>query len=174
MANTFELIASYTVGSGGTSTITFSSIPSTYTDLCLKLSLRSSSANDRRIIFFKFNSVTSGYNDRSIRAFNSAVASQTDNGGNTSFAVWDMPAANATSNTFSNVELYIPNYAGSTNKSISADGVGENNGTSGAIAGLTAALSTVTSAISQIDIFGDGTGNFVQYSTAYLYGVKNA
>jgi len=165
------LINTVTVGSGGTSTITFSSIPSTYTDLCLKLSLRNSSANDRRIIFFKFNGVTSGYNDRSIRAFNGVVASQTDNGGNTSFAVWDMPAANATASTFSNVELYIPNYAGSTSKSISADGVGENNGTSGAIAGLTAALSTVTSAISQIDIFGDGTGNFVQHSTAYLYGI---
>lgn len=171
---TFTLIASSTVGSGGTSTITFSSIPNTYTDLCLKLSIRSSSANDRRIIFFKFNSVTSGYNDKSIRAFNGGVASQTDNGGNTSFAVWDMPAANATSNTFSSVELYIPNYAKSTNKSISTDGVGENNGTSGAIIGITAASSTITSAISQIDIFGDGTGNIVQYSTAYLYGVKNA
>ena len=173
MANTFELIQATTL-TASQATITFSSIPSTYTDLCLKLSLRSSSSNDRRIIFFKFNSVTSGYNDRPIRGYNSGTASQTDNGGNTSFAVWDMPAANATANTFSNVELYIPNYAGSTNKSISADGVGETNATNGAIAGLTAALSTVTSAISQIDIFGDGTGNFVQYSTAYLYGVKNA
>jgi hypothetical protein len=174
MANTMTLISSVTVGSGGTSTMTFSSIPSTYTDLCLKLSLRSSSANDRRIIFFKFNGVVSGYNDKSIRAYSGGVASQTDNGGNTSFAVWDMPAANATANTFSNVELYIPNYAGSTNKSISADGVGEINSANGAVAGLTAALSTVTSAISQIDIFGDGTGNFVQYSTAYLYGIKNS
>jgi hypothetical protein len=173
MANTFELIQATTLGSAQ-ATITLSSIPSTYTDLCLKLSLRYSSANDRRIIFFKFNGVTSGYDDISIRGFNDNVASQTDNGGNTSFAVWDMPAAEATTSTFSNVEIYIPNYAGSTNKSVSADGVGENNNSTGVVLGLTGASSTITSAISQIDIFGDGTGNFVQYSTAYLFGIKSS
>jgi hypothetical protein len=36
MANTFELIASSTVGSGGAANIDFTSIPATYTDLCLK------------------------------------------------------------------------------------------------------------------------------------------
>ena len=41
MANTFELISSYTA-SGSVASIGFSSIPSTYTDLCIKLSLRSS------------------------------------------------------------------------------------------------------------------------------------
>lgn len=172
MANTFELIASSTVGSGGVATVTFSSIPSTFTDLCLKLSFRDSSANDRRILFMRFNGGTSGYNDKSIRGYNGTVASQTDNGGNNSIAVWDVPAANATSSTFSNIEIYIPNYAGSTNKSVSADGVGENNSANGAIAGLTAGLSTLTSAITSIDLFA--SGNLVQYSTAYLYGVKNA
>ena len=172
MANTFELIASSTVGSGGTATVTFSSIPNTFTDLCLKISFRDSSANDRRILFARFNGGTSGYSDKSIRAYNGTVASQTDNGGNNSIAIWDVPAANATSSTFSNVEIYIPNYAGSTNKSVSADGVGENNDANGAIAGLTAGLSTLTSAITSIDLFA--AANIVQYSTAYLYGVKNA
>jgi hypothetical protein len=169
MPNTFTLINAITVGSGGQATVTFSSIPSTYTDLCLKLSFRDSSANDRRILFVRFNGGTSGYTDKSIRSFNNSVASQTDNGGSNSIAVWDVPAANATVSTFSNIEIYIPNYAGSTNKSVSADGVGENNGVSGAIAGLTAGLSTLTSAITSIDLFAQG--NIVQHSTAYLYGI---
>ena len=40
MATTFTKIASVTVGSGGASSIDFTSIPSTYTDLCVKLSTR--------------------------------------------------------------------------------------------------------------------------------------
>ena len=171
MANTFTLIQAITVPAGGQATVTFSSIPNTYTDLCLKLSFRDSSANDRRILFVRFNGGTSGYNDRSIRAYNSGVASQTDNGGNNSIAIWDVPAANATASIFSDIEIYIPNYTSSNNKSVSADGVGENN--SGfAIAGLTAGSSNLTSAISTIDLFA--SANIVQHSTAYLYGVKNA
>ena len=38
MANTFELIASYTVGAGGQASIDFNTSPSTYTDLCIKAS----------------------------------------------------------------------------------------------------------------------------------------
>lgn len=174
MANTYSLIASSTVGSGGTATITFSSIPATYTDLCIKLSSRSSSANDRRILFVRFNGQTSGYNDKTVRTFNGSVASQSDNGGNNSIAVYDMPAANATASTFSNIEIYIPNYAASSTKSISADGVGENNSSNGAVIAITTGSSNLTSAISSIDLFTDGTGNFVQYSTAYLYGIKNS
>lgn len=172
MANTFELIASSTLGSAQ-STIDFNSIPSTFTDLCVKLSVRNSSANDRRILFVRFNGVTSGYNDISVRGYNGTVASQLDNGGNNSIAIWDLPAANATSNTFGNIEIYIPNYASSNNKSVSADGVGENNSANGAIAGITAGLSNITSAISSMSFFCS-PGDFVQYSTAYLYGVKNA
>ena len=40
MANTFQLISSTTVGAGGASSIDFTSIPSTYTDLVIKWSGR--------------------------------------------------------------------------------------------------------------------------------------
>ena len=170
MPNTMTLISAVTVGSGGTSTIAFTSIPSTYTDLCLKVSTRSSSNNDRRILFIRFNGATSGYTDRTVRGYNSGVASQTDNGGNNSIGIYDMPAATATASAFGNIEIYIPNYTSSTSKSVSADGAGENNSALTVVA-ITAGLSNVTSAISSIDLFTDGTGNFVEHSTAYLYGI---
>ena len=172
MPNTMTLIASY-AATGSVASIDFTSIPSTYTDLCLKVSLRNSSANDRRLLFIRFNGITSGYNDRSIRVYNGSVLSQTDNGGTNSTPVWDLPAANATASTFSNQEIYIPNYAGSNKKSNSSDGAGENNATNGAIAGLTAAILDTTSAISSMSLFCS-PGDFVQYSTAYLYGIKNS
>ena len=40
MAVTFTQIASVTVGSGGAASIDFTSIPSTYTDLCIKTSIK--------------------------------------------------------------------------------------------------------------------------------------
>jgi hypothetical protein len=81
--------------------------------------------------------------------------------------------ASSTSSTFSNGEFYIPNYAGSTNKSISMDLVMENNATAG-YQSLTAGLWSNTSAITSIKLQSANGFNFVIYSTAYLYGVKNA
>ena len=40
MADTYTLISSVTVGAGGASSIDFTSIPATYTDLLVKFSLR--------------------------------------------------------------------------------------------------------------------------------------
>ena len=53
MANTYTLIASNTVGSGGAASISFSSIPSTYTDLLVKISTRDNtgSFNDMLLTF---------------------------------------------------------------------------------------------------------------------------
>jgi hypothetical protein len=78
----------------------------------------------------------------------------------------------ATASTFGNGEVYIPNYAGSTNKSMSADGVSENNGTE-AYTDLIANLWSNTSAITSILLYPD-SGTWQQYSTATLYGIKNS
>ena len=45
MANTYQLINSNTVGSGGTATVTFSSIPATYTDFKVVASARTNASN---------------------------------------------------------------------------------------------------------------------------------
>jgi hypothetical protein len=80
---------------------------------------------------------------------------------------------NVTSSTFSNVDFYIPNYTGSTNKSISIDFTSENNATT-AYSNLTAGIVNTTAAVTSITLLCDSGVNFVQHSTAYLYGVSNA
>jgi len=167
MANTFELIASSTVGAGGASSIDFTSIPSTYTDLVIKASLRH--ATGAPYLAVAFNGSTASFTYRYLEG-NGASASSSSGSANWSVAI---NPSSATASTFSNSELYIPNYAGSTNKSFSADGVTENNGTT-AYADLFASLWSNTAAINQVTLSAVGGGNFVQYSTAYLYGVKNA
>jgi hypothetical protein len=166
MANTFELIASSTVGSGGASSIDFTSIPSTYTDLVLKVSGRSNRVDTVDTIVIKPNGSTTSMTFRWLAGDGAAAASAT-----TDRIYQD--ALNNTANTFGNAEIYIPNYAGSNYKSMSIDAVMEQNGTS-ANAGFQAQLWSNTAAITSINLaVGFGTG-FLQYSTAYLYGIKNS
>jgi hypothetical protein len=169
MADTYTLISSVTVGAGGASSIDFTSIPATYTDLCLVTTLRSSSAANVVDGNLTFNSSSSNFSWKELFGTGSSALS----GGNTvNNALGQIAAANLTSSTFSSGQLYIPNYAGSTNKSFSFDFVTENNATLG-YAGLIAGLWSNTSAITSIGIT-PSAGTWVQYSTAYLYGIKNS
>jgi len=168
MANTFELIASSTVGSGGAASIDFTSIPSTYTDLCLKVSGRSASSGVNNYTL-EFNNLSTNFSRRNLFGSGSSVGSGSASN-NTTFAIGEPNTY--TANTFDNLEIYFPNYAGSSNKSFSIDAVTENNATE-SYAVLEAGLWSNTSAINRIKIFPSGS-TFLQYSTAYLYGVKNA
>ena len=170
MANTYTLIAAVTVGAGGAASIDFTSIPSTYTDLCLKVSARSSrAASTWDNTQLKVNNSVSNMTNRYLSGNGASAGS----GSLTVSYIGDIPATLATSNTFANQEIYIPNYAGSTNKSMSVDSVAENNATT-AYAYFDANLWSQTTAINQLTVFSGNGDNFAQYSTAYLYGVKNA
>jgi len=168
MANTYTLISSQTAANSTTATYSFTSIPATYTDLVLKYSCRNSASLQN--ITMQFNSITSGYTYRMIYG-DGATASSFDQGTFSGTYLFAGNIINSTS-TFMNGEIYIPNYANTSyNKSVSVDVVEENNATT-AYAQLIAGLIPTTSAINRIDI---STGNnFAQYSTFYLYGIKNS
>jgi hypothetical protein len=174
MPNTFELIASSTVGSGGAASIDFTSIPSTYTDLCIKMLARADKSGATYTnTYISFNGNTSSFSSREVYGTGSGTGSgnsSTSPGGGQGAGYID--AASATATTFASVEIYIPNYAGSTNKSFSSDFVVENNATL-ALTGFIAGLWSNTAAINRVTLTPEGS-NFVQHSTAYLYGVKNA
>jgi len=173
MANTYTLIASNTVGSGGASSVTFSSIAGTYTDLLLKTSARDVSAGSENWIYCVFNSDSgTNYTNLILRGNGSTAASGKVTSG-TSAYVGQTQGTATTSNTFTNSEVYIPNYAGSNQKSMSVDTIEENNATANYIA-LNAVLWTGTAAISSISLTSASGSNFAQYSTFYLYGIKNS
>lgn len=167
MANTFELIASSTVGSGGAATISFSSIPATFTDLVIEMSLRSTAGAGYAPI--SLNGSTSNFTARTIYGNGSSASS----GNRTDSIIQGINTlSTTTANTFSSFQMYIPNYAGSTNKSFSIDTVTEDNATGNEMM-MYAGLWSNTAAINAFSVACTG-GNFAQYSTAYLYGVKNA
>jgi len=173
MANTYTLIASNTLGSSAAS-VTFSSIPSTYTDLVVRVSTRSTRATDvfdAVTLYLNGNSTSTNYNRTIIRGSGSAVSSfagnqpgiYSNNSGN---------GAGATANTFGSAEFYIPNYTSSTNKPASVFGVTENNATEAYIV-ATAGLALITSAVTSIEVApGSGSYSFVSGSSFFLYGIK--
>ena len=173
MANTYTLISSVAVGSGGAANITFSSIPSTYTNLLIKLSSRSAAAVNLGYINIRFNSDTG--NNYAYKAVGGTGSSLFNNDATSTSSIFTITSgANTTANTFGNAEIYIANYAGSNYKSVSIDGVSENNASEGysqLVAGLWSSASAITS-IQLSDIFN--AANLLQYSTAYLYGISNA
>ena len=163
---TYIKIATVTVGAGGAASMDFTSIPSTYTDLLLSVSGRGSGAAVSGSIIIKFNAITTGYSSRNLYG-NGATA--TSNSSSDGYIGEMISAANSTASIFGSGLVYIPNYAGSTNKSYSADWVSENNATT-AYAGFTAGLMSNTAAINAITL----TASFVQHSTATLYGISKS
>lgn len=173
MANTYSAIATVTVGSGGASSIAFSSIPNTYTDLLLMISVRDSqsgaSANDNSI---NFNGSATSFTGRRLLGNGASASSDT-----VAPYSGSSVGAGATTSTFSNTSIYIPNYASSTNKSFSIDTVTESNisGADKAYGAIYAGLWSNTSAINAISIIRPASGfDFAQYSTATLFGIKSS
>jgi hypothetical protein len=167
MANTYQLIEAQTLGSSAAS-VTFSAIPATYTDLVAKFSIRQTAAFPFSTVQLKFNGSTTSFTVKYLEGDGAIAAS----GASPARYVQYANASTSTANTFSNGELYIPNYAGSNYKSHSIDAVSEQNAAT-AYTDLVAGLWSNTAAITQLD-FIPASGNFAQYSTFYLYGIKNS
>lgn len=155
-----KLISAVSVGAGGAATITFSSVPGNYTDLILYVSARATSTTPD--ITLNFNGSSSSFTGRYQQGNGSSSSSTTS-----TTLIGRAPISTDTSATFGNLRLFIPNYAGSTNKSFSVETVTEHNNTT-AYQQTFAGLWSNTAAITSITL---NLANFAQYSTAYLYGV---
>ena len=154
-------IATVTVGAGGASSIDFTSIPQGFTDVMVMLSARLVDSSPLGL-YITFNGSSSNFTSRGLEGSGTSASSWTRNN--------QIGGANGgTSNTFSSTAVYIPNYAGSTNKSFSAESTPEVNATANYIT-IEAALWSQTAAITSIGLTANTT-NFVQYSTATLYGI---
>jgi hypothetical protein len=172
MATTFTKIASVTVGSGGTGSITFSSIPQTYTDLVIKASLRTGSGGIGSYQL-TFNGSASGYSERLIYGTGTATGSASQSSSTYIWWGFNTNENSSTASTFASNDIYIPNYTSANHKYLSADNVTESN-TSAATAYLDAGLWANTAAITSITLDIEQAALFVENSTATLYGIKNS
>ena len=168
MATTYTLINSNVLSSSAAS-ITFSSIPATYTDLVVKISTRVNYATTDIEGYLSINGTSTNYS-YTLLAGSGATASSTRA---STYVPYVDDGANATSNTFASGEIYIPSYAVSQNKPISVSSAAENNITSNVYQYVVAGLWRNTAAITSLT-FTPFSGSYVSGSSFYLYGISNA
>ena len=167
MSTNMTLIEAKTLASA-TASVTFSSIPQTYTDLLLKVSVRSTTTNDWVGLYF--NGSTADVSGRIIQGTGSSVSSSTSNP-----AIQAILSDNSsfTASTFGNAEVYIPNYTSNNAKSFSIDTVTENNATTAYMQLLAGLWNPATqAAITSITLVAS-SGDMAINSTFYLYGISN-
>jgi hypothetical protein len=179
-ASSYDSIATVTVGAGGSSSISFTSIPSTYKHLQIRGILRSNSANNYDNVSLRFNSDSGS---------NYASHYLAGNGASASAYAWTSAAqiesfytagGGGISNMFSATVIDILDYANTSKYKTTRHLNGfDNNGTGafdfakGAVL-LSSGLWQNTSAISTVTLSVTVGGNFAQYSTFALYGIKGA
>jgi hypothetical protein len=147
--------------------VTFDNLPTSgYTDLKLVISGRSDkSAQTNYDVNISFNGTTYTLANRAVYGTGSVAGSLSE----AAVTYRSTPGATATASTFGNAEIYIPNYRSANFKSISIDGVSENNATA-AFSELIAGLVSTTAAITSIT-FTPLSSNYVAGSTFSLYGI---
>jgi len=159
-------IATVTVGSGGASSIDFTSIPQTYTDLILKVSARDNRGFTFDNLAPAFNGSTANISTNAVYAY-SGVNAASGSGANYQYANGN----SGTANIFSNFEWYIPNYTSSNYKAWGNECVTEDNSSNNIIS-MSANLWSSTAAINQITLTPVNGTSLSQYSTATLYGIQ--
>jgi|LakMenEpi03Aug12_release.lakeMendotaPanAssembly.Ray.scaffolds.fasta_scaffold1433155_1 hypothetical protein len=174
MPNTYSLISSNVLSTTAAS-VTFSAIPATFTDLVLSISGRTNvtgQATDN--LELRFNGSSSSiYSITRLRGNGSTASSSANSGVTVINGLTAFDAADATSNTFSSLEIYVPSYLASQNKPVSLFSAQEDNNTTANVV-VTAGLWRDTSAITSIYISSNSGGSFVSGSSFYLYGIKNS
>ena len=168
----FESIQTITVGSGGAASIELTSIPSTYQHLQIRLIGRTNRTQARESMDFRLNGVTSSsYAYHFIYGDGSSVSAGAG-ASQTLIDSFDFAGATATASIFGAAIIDILDYAvTSKNKTVRVFGGADRNG-AGLVA-LSSGLLTSTDAVTSVTIFPANGNNFVQYSTAALYGIRS-
>lgn len=164
----YESIATSTVGASPVSSISFTSIPATYTHLQIRFTALNSAVVNSQ---FQFNSDT-GANYSNHQLFGDGASASAANGANASFMLASY-SANTTANYTNAAIIDILDYA-NTNKYKTTRGLAgvDINAAGGYITYRTGNWRS-TAAVTSIQIF-PSSGNFTQYSSFALYGIKGA
>jgi hypothetical protein len=171
--NSYESIATTTVGSGGATDITFSSIPATFKHLQIRVLARTTTGVSFDAIALQFNGETSSVytlhtllgNGSSVTAFASTPETQ--------ISLDKAAGASLGSNIFAGIVCDILDY-GSTNKFKTTRSLGGVDANGSGVIHLTSGLWRSTSAVSSIKLYSQNGGNFAQYTSIALYGIKGA
>jgi len=167
----YESIQTYTIGAGGSASITFSSIPSTYKHLQIRALGRTDRAVSLPGLGMRFNSDTaSNYSDHSLVGDGASASAGSDVGVSYIFLA-RYSGSSASANIFGAGIIDILDYA-NTNKYKTTRNLGGTDLNGSGQVTLQSGLWRSTAAITSIQLYADISGNLAQYSSFALYGVK--
>lgn len=173
----YELIERITVGSTPVSSITFSSIPSTYRHLQIRGIARNNAATTETTVLYRVNGDTNSanYTGRHLMVGGgSYFGAYYDSG-----SLWPGLGIGATmgdsnlANTFSAQIVDLLDYANTSKFKTARCFNGGSNNTNGTV-GFASSLWMSTAAINSVTAFSYNGGSFVQNTTFGLYGIKGA
>jgi hypothetical protein len=170
-ANSYESIATINVGSGGSSTITFSSIPSTYQHLQIRLIGRVTNADTADNAWVRFNGDTGSNYSWHYLAGDGTSASASGAATQTRILAARVSAANAASGNFAATVIDILDYANTGKNKTVRSLTGQDRNGAGSI-NLNSGAWYNTAAVTSIDISNSSATDYVQYTQAALYGIK--
>lgn len=168
LPTSYESIATTTVGAGGASTITFSSIPSTYTHLQVR-GIFNSSIQAQALL--RFNSDTgSNYSYHQIEG--NGVNAVSGAGTSTTSIIHFINGMESTTSAGSALVIDILDYANTNKNKTTRALVGTDKNGSGQVF-LVSGNWRSTSAVTDLSLTTN-TGTFAQYTQVALYGIKGA
>jgi len=170
-AGDFESIATVSVGSGGSSTITFSSIPATFTHLQVRGIVRSSLASTAAGFIMRVNSDSgSNYSAHNLGGDGSSTQANAYVSNTYMYPGPAMPAASTTASIFGTMVIDLLDYANTNKyKTMRALSGYDSNG-SGQIYFNSASWRN-TNAITNLSLLFTSS-DCVQYSQFALYGIR--
>jgi len=171
----YESIATIIVGSGGSSSIEFTSIAADWTHLQVRAILRETASSSYTMLRINVNGVTDSgkYSWHDITADGSTVYANNSQGqGDTYFRTIRYPGATSTASAFGAFVTDVLDYA-NTNKFKTFRTLGGYDANGSGWPALTSAVYMETNAITSIKFTSGGT-SFPQYSKFALYGLRSA
>jgi len=173
-SSSYESIATTTVGAGGTSSVTFSSIPSTYTHLqirCISRAIRSSQTGAELAVQFNSDATTTNYRSHLLNGDGSSASAQTDQAFGGVYAL-RVPGSSALANNQGSSVVDILDYTSTVkNKTVRILTGYDNNG-SGYLSLASGVWLNSSTAISSVSIIPAYATSIDQYSSFALYGIK--
>ena len=152
-------------------------IPSTYDHLHLVVSARTDDSVDYAATLIQFNGDTGGnYSSTDLYTFSSFALGTGRTSGISGIGYAMLSGATTTADTFGIMDVWIPNYANTSNyKSLTCNSAAVNtDSTSGNFQSrVSAGMWSSTAAITSVKVLPN-IGNLVQYSSFTLYGINGA
>jgi len=169
--NSFESMASFTVGSGGQDVVEFTLIPQTFKHLQLRFVLKNNDTGSFNNVPMRFNGATSDYFEHYLTSDTAINATGGANLGAFNTGFW-AASTSLNANVFTTGVVEILDYSSTSKTKVIRSHGGGNNNTTG-ILWLHSGLFNSQDAISSIQI--DTGGQIVsEHSQFALYGIKGA